>query len=78
MAFVSSDFSVKLVYENRGEKLGLAHADLNERMAEKIEQADLDPDQGVEPVAEREVHRLGMGRSDPGKACIHIVGHVDG
>jgi type I restriction enzyme R subunit len=37
--------TVKLVYENRGEKLGLAHADLNERMAEKIEQADLDPDQ---------------------------------
>lgn len=37
--------TVKLVYENRGEKLGLAHADLNERMAERIEQADLDPDQ---------------------------------
>jgi type I restriction enzyme R subunit len=37
--------TVKLVYENRGEKLGLAHADLNERIAEKIEQADLDPDQ---------------------------------
>lgn len=39
--------TVKLVYENRGEKLGLAHADLNERMAEKIEQADLDPDQAA-------------------------------
>lgn len=37
--------TVKLVYENRGEKLGLAHEDLNERMAEKIEQADLDTDQ---------------------------------
>jgi len=37
--------TVKLVYENRGEKLGLAHADLNERMAEKIEKADLDADQ---------------------------------
>lgn len=37
--------TVKLVYENRGEKLGLTHADLNERMAEKIEEADLDPDQ---------------------------------
>ncbi len=36
--------TVKLVYENRGEKLGLAHADLNERMAQKIEQADLDRD----------------------------------
>ena len=39
--------TVKLVYENRGEKLGLAHADLNERVAEKIEQADLDPDQAA-------------------------------
>lgn len=39
--------TVKLVYENRGGKLGLAHADLNERMAEKIEQADLDPDQSA-------------------------------
>lgn len=39
--------TVKLVYENRGEKLGLAHADLNERMAEKIEKADLDPDQAA-------------------------------
>jgi type I restriction enzyme R subunit len=39
--------TVKLVYENRGEKLGLAHADLNEGMAEKIEQADLDPDQSA-------------------------------
>ena len=37
--------TVKLVYENRGEKLGLSHADLNERMAEKIESANLDSDQ---------------------------------
>jgi type I restriction enzyme R subunit len=33
------------VYENRGEKLGIARLDLNDRIAEKIEQADLDPDQ---------------------------------
>lgn len=39
--------TVKLVYENRGEKLGLAHADLNARMAEKIEEAELDPDQAA-------------------------------
>jgi type I restriction enzyme R subunit len=39
--------TVKLVYENRGEKLGLTHSDLNERMAEKIEQADLDTDQAA-------------------------------
>src|SRR6266568_7031286 len=35
----------KLVYENRGEKLGLAQLDLNDRIAEKTEEADLDPDQ---------------------------------
>lgn len=39
--------TVKLVYENRGEKLGLSHADLNERMAERIEQAELDADQSA-------------------------------
>jgi type I restriction enzyme R subunit len=37
--------TVKLVYENRGEKLGIARLDLNDRIAEKIEQADLAPDQ---------------------------------
>ena len=37
--------TVKLVYENRGEKLGIARLDLNDRIAEKVEQADLDPDQ---------------------------------
>ncbi|MCI0458563.1 MAG: type I restriction endonuclease subunit R [Gemmataceae bacterium] len=37
--------TVKLVYENRGEKLGLARLDLNDRIAEVIEQADLDADQ---------------------------------
>ena len=37
--------TVKLVYENRGEKLGVAKTDLNELVSEKIEQADLNPDQ---------------------------------
>ena len=37
--------TVKLVYENRGEKLGVARTDLNDRIAAKIEEADLDPDQ---------------------------------
>lgn len=37
--------TVKLVYENRGEKLGIARLDLNDRIAEAIENADLDPDQ---------------------------------
>ncbi len=34
----------KLVYENRGEKLGIARLDLNDRIAEAIERANLDPD----------------------------------
>ena len=37
--------TVKLIYENRGEKLGLARLDLNDRIADAIEKADLDPDQ---------------------------------
>ncbi|MGE3343906.1 MAG: type I restriction endonuclease subunit R [Vicinamibacterales bacterium] len=36
--------TVKLVYENRGEKLGLARLDLNDRIADAIAQAELDPD----------------------------------
>ncbi len=37
--------TVKLVYKNRGEKLGVARTDLNDRIATKIEEAELDPDQ---------------------------------
>jgi type I restriction enzyme R subunit len=37
--------TVKLVYENRGEKLGIAHLDLNDRIADAVERADLNPDQ---------------------------------
>ena len=36
--------TVKLVYENRGEKLGIARLDLNDRIADAIAKADLDPD----------------------------------
>jgi len=36
--------TVKLVYENRGEKLGLARLDLNDRIAAAIERAELDAD----------------------------------
>ena len=39
--------TVRLIYENRGEKLGLARLDLNDRIAAAIEQADLDPDQAA-------------------------------
>ena len=37
--------TVKLVYENRGEKLGLARLDLNEKIAAAVDAADLDADQ---------------------------------
>ena len=37
--------TVKLVYENRGEKLGVARTDLNDRIAQRVEEAELDPDQ---------------------------------
>ena len=37
--------TVKLVYENRGEKLGLAKLDLNDQIAAAVDAADLDPDQ---------------------------------
>ena len=37
--------TVKLVYENRGEKLGVARTDLNDRIAARIEEAEFDPDQ---------------------------------
>jgi len=36
--------TVKLVYDNRGEKLGIARLDLNDRIADAIAKADLDPD----------------------------------
>lgn len=36
--------TVKLVYENRGEKLGIARLDLNDRIADAIARAELDPD----------------------------------
>jgi type I restriction enzyme R subunit len=37
--------TVKLVYENRGEKLGITRLDLNDRIADAIAKAELDPDQ---------------------------------
>lgn len=39
--------TVRLVYENRGETLGVARTDLNDRIAEKIEEAELDADQSA-------------------------------
>lgn len=37
--------TVKLVYENRGEKLGIAKPDLNDRISKAVEAAELNPDQ---------------------------------
>ncbi len=37
--------TVRLVYENRGEKLGVARQDLNEKIAAAIDEAELDADQ---------------------------------
>src|SRR5262249_19007655 len=37
--------TVKLVYDNRGEKLGIARLGVNDRIADAVEKADLDPDQ---------------------------------
>ncbi|HEY4080849.1 MAG TPA: type I restriction endonuclease subunit R [Burkholderiaceae bacterium] len=37
--------TVKLIYENRGEKLGLARLDLNDKISAAVDDADLNPDQ---------------------------------
>ncbi|TDP63613.1 type I restriction endonuclease subunit R [Bradymonas sediminis] len=42
---VDDGATVKLFYDNRGEKLQLVSADINERMAEELEKHDLEPDQ---------------------------------
>ena len=39
--------TVKLVYKSRGEKLRVARTDLNDRIAAKIEEAELNPDQAA-------------------------------
>ncbi len=43
--FTGCGATVKLVYENRGEKLKVTTMDLNDRMAEVIEKSDLDADE---------------------------------
>jgi type I restriction enzyme R subunit len=42
---VEDNSTVRLVYERRGEKLGIAKLDLNDKIAEAIEEAELDPDE---------------------------------
>lgn len=52
---VEDNATVPLYYENRGEKLGITHPDLNQRIAAKLEEFDLDPDQQAK--LERELTR---------------------
>lgn len=52
---VDDNATVPLYYENRGEKLGITHPDLNARIAAKLEEFDLDPDQQAK--LERELAR---------------------
>lgn len=47
--------TVPLYYDNRGEKLNLTTTEINEKIAEKLEQTDLDPDQ--EALLEKELSR---------------------
>jgi type I restriction enzyme R subunit len=42
---VEDESTVKLIYENRGEKLGITRLDLNDRIAKAVEKAELKPDQ---------------------------------
>jgi type I restriction enzyme R subunit len=42
---VADHSTVGLVYESRGEKLGIARVDLNDRIAQAIEDAELEPDE---------------------------------
>ena len=42
---VEDKATVPLFYESRGEKLGIAKPDLNEKIAEKLNELELDPDQ---------------------------------
>jgi type I restriction enzyme R subunit len=52
---VADNATVPLYYDNRGEKLRLATTDINEKIAQKLEETDLDPDQ--EALLERELSR---------------------
>ncbi len=52
---IDDNATVPLYYDNRGEKLKITTPDLNEKIAAKIEQAELDPDQQAS--LERELGR---------------------
>lgn len=55
---VEDEATVPLKYDNRGEKLHLSTTDINEKLAEKLEETDLDPDQQarLEKELAREYH----------------------
>jgi type I restriction enzyme, R subunit len=52
---VEDQATVPLFYDNRGEKLQIATTDINERIAAKLEEIDLDPDQ--QALLEKELAR---------------------
>ncbi len=55
---VDDEATVPLKYDNRGEKLQISTTEINEKMAEKLEETDLDPDQEarLEKELAREYH----------------------
>jgi len=55
---VDDEATVPLFYENRGDKLGITTEAINERLAEKLEELSLDPDQEakLEQMLQREYH----------------------
>ena len=60
---VDDGATVKLFYDNRGEKLQLVDEDINERMAEELEKHDLDQDQSqrLQKELARDYHVLTSG-----------------
>ncbi|MFZ2654874.1 MAG: type I restriction endonuclease subunit R [Victivallales bacterium] len=57
---VNDNATVPLYYDNRGEKLGITTTDINEKIAEKLEEFECDPDQQarLEQELSREYHIL--------------------
>ncbi|POQ98323.1 DEAD/DEAH box helicase [Alkalispirochaeta sphaeroplastigenens] len=62
---VEDKATVPLYYDARGDKLGLAVNDLNERIAEKLEEietSDIDVDQRLEQALKRDYHIITAGK----------------
>ncbi len=61
---VDDNATVPLYYDNRGEKLRITTTDINERIAEKLEETELDPDQEARLEADlaRDYHIITSGK----------------